>query len=259
MKRLVKTAVASVANVINGMLGYRFPDYFCERDRVQVLLFGIEQDVSKILKRKLRKGMTVLDIGGNVGLICRICAKQVGPEGHVRTFEPDPYTRGFLEHNVRKCGNVKVSPIALSDENAVAKLHIHPGSGTANSLLEFDASSHAVDVHCMTLDSYLAEHPELKPDCIKIDVEGAEPKVLAGMKDTINRFPGLFLLIEFCPQNLANGGYTAGDYFNLLETLGLVSEIIHDDGNSSPVANLDDLLQKLGTQVYCNLLCYTKK
>jgi FkbM family methyltransferase len=259
MKQFAKTFVASVANVINAMLGYRFPDYFCERDRVHVLLFGIEPDVSKILKKKLQKGMTVLDIGGNVGLICRICAKQVGPEGHVRTFEPDPYTRGFLEHNVRKCRNVTVSPIALSDENAVAKLHIHPGSGTANSLLEFDASSHAVDVQCMTLDSYLAEHPELKPDCIKIDVEGAEPKVLAGMTETIKRFPGLFLLIEFCPRNLANGGYTASDYFSLLEKLGLASEIIHDDGNSSPVPSLDDLLKELGSQVYCNLICYTNK
>lgn len=259
MKQFVKTLVVRIADAINAMRGYRLPAYFCERDRVQVLLFGIEPDVSKILKKRLKQGMTVLDVGGNVGLICRICAKHVGKTGQVWTFEPDPYTRSFLEHNVQKCPNVTVSPIALSDENTSAKLHIHPGSGTSNSLLAFEASSHAVDVECMTMDSFLDHHPTVQPDCIKIDVEGAEPKVLSGMRKTINRFPALFLIIEFCPQNLANGGYSPNDYFSLLEDLGLSSEIIRNDGKSEPVGNLEELMGKLNAEIYCNLLCYRKR
>ena len=202
--------------------------------------------------------MTVLDIGGNVGLICRICAKRVGPTGHVWTFEPDPYTRSFLVHNVSKCKNVTVSPFALSDENSITKLHIHPASGTANSLLSFEASSHAVDVECMTLDSFLDKHPNVLPDCIKIDVEGAEPKVLAGMRNTIERFQSMFLIVEFCPKNLANGGYSPGDYFEIIKGLGLTVEIIHDSGNSTLITDLDDLMSRLNDETYCNLLCYRK-
>ncbi len=255
IKQIVKVTLARIADFLNLLRGYRLPAYFLERDRIDVLLFGIEPDVSKILKRKLRKGMTVLDVGGNVGLICRICASRVGRSGHVWSFEPDPYTRGFLEYNVRRCANVSISPIALSDANMTAKLHIHPRSGTSNSLLEFAASEEAVDVECMTLDSFLAQHPEIRPDCVKIDVEGAEPKVLAGMRKTLQRYPDLFLVIEFCPANLANGGCSPQAYCALLESMGLGMEIIHKDGRSTAVDGVDDLLAKLGGEIYCNLVC----
>jgi FkbM family methyltransferase len=258
MKQIIKKCVAKVADYLNILRGYKFPRYFCERDRVKVLLFGIEPDVSKILKKRLKEGMTVLDIGGNVGLISRICAKQVGKSGHVWVFEPDPITRSFLDYNVKKCANVCVSPIAISDENATANLNIHPGSGTANSLVAFEAASHAIEVECMTLDTFLDQHPQISPDCIKIDVEGAELKVLAGMKETIKRFPSLFIIIEFCPQNLANGSYTSADYYNMLKSLGFSVEIISDNGETSRVNSLDDLVNKLGDEIYCNLLCYRK-
>ncbi len=256
IKQIVKVMLARFADALNFLRGYRFPAYFLERDRIDVLLFGIEPDVSKILKRRLHKGMTVLDVGGNVGLITRICSSRVGKDGHVWSFEPDPYTRGFLDYNVRKCGNVTVSPIALSDANVSAKLHIHPRSGTSNSLLEFAASESAVDVECMTMDYFLEQHPQIRPDCVKIDVEGAEPKVLAGMRQTLRRFPDLFLVIEFCPANLANGGYSPQDYYGLLEGMGLGAAIIHKDGSSTPVSGVDDLLVRMGGEIYCNLLCH---
>ncbi|MFN4873342.1 MAG: FkbM family methyltransferase [Akkermansiaceae bacterium] len=258
MNQTIKSCLAKVADYLNILRGYKFPDYFCERDRVKVLLFGIEPDVSKILKKKIKQGMTAIDIGGNVGLITRICAKRVGKNGHVWVFEPDPKTREFLNYNVRKCPNVKVSPIAISDENGKADLNIHPGSGTANSLVTFEAASHAIEVECMTLDTFLDQHPQISPDCIKIDVEGAELKVLAGMKETIKRFPSLFIIIEFCPHNLENGGYTSADYYNMLNALSLSLEIIYESGETSVINNLEDLINNLGDATYCNLLCYRK-
>lgn len=256
IKHFVRAIIASIADIINLLRGYRFPSYFNQRDRIDTLLLGIEPDVSKFLKLRLRKGMTVLDIGANVGLICRICAKQVGEAGRVWAFEPDPYTREFLEYNTRRCSNVTVSPIALSNENTTARLHIHPRSGTGNSLLPFDACSHTVDVECMTLDSFLDQHPEIQPHCIKIDVEGAELKVLGGMRETIQRFPDLFLIIEFCPANLANGGYTISDYFSALKDLGLSLKVIKKNGRTESVHNVEILMKKLGNEIYCNLLCF---
>lgn len=255
IKHLARALIASIADCIYILRGYRFPSYFNQRDRIDTLLHGIEPDVSKFLKLRLRKGMTVLDVGANVGLICRICARQVGRTGRVLAFEPDPYTREFLEFNTRRCPNVSVSPIALSNENTTARLHIHPRSGTSNSLLPFDACSHMVDVECRTLDLFLEQYPEVRPHCIKIDVEGAELKVLGGMRETIRRFPNLFLIVEFCPANLANGGYTVSDYFSSLKDLGLSSEIIKRDGCTEPVENMEMLMNKLGNEIYCNLLC----
>ena len=256
MKKILKYLVANLANFINGLLGYRFPDYFCERDRVYVLLFGIEPDISKLLKRKLKPGMTVLDVGSNVGLITRLCSRIVSATGHVWAFEPDPYTRNFLDHNVSRCNNVTVSPIGLYDKNSSENFYIHPGSGTSNSLLAFEAASHSIVVECMTLDTFLNQHPHISPNCIKIDVEGAEIKVLAGMKNTIERFSSLFLIIEFCPQNLANGGYTTHDFFDILKSLNLNIQYIQTNGETKVISTHQELMNELGSAIYCNLLCH---
>jgi FkbM family methyltransferase len=258
MKQFVKHCLTLLADTVLRLRGFRFPYYIHPRHRIDLLLFGNEQDVSRLMKRKLAPGMCVLDVGANIGLISRICAARVGSTGRVIAFEPDPYTRGFLEHNVSRFRNVTVSPIALSNENTKAKLHIHPHSGTSNSLVDFEASTEAVEVDCLTIDSFLEANPGMVPGCIKIDVEGAEPKVLAGMRMTVKRVPNLFVVIEFCPENLANGGYRPRDYHALLESMELAVEIIHKNGTTSPVSGFDDLMAKLGKQVYCNLLCYRR-
>jgi len=78
------------------------------------------------------------------------------------------------------------------------------------------------------------------------------------MKETIKRFPSLFIIIEFCPHNLENGGYTSADYYNMLNALSLSLEIIYESGETSVINNLEDLINNLGDATYCNLLCYRK-
>jgi FkbM family methyltransferase len=255
IKSLIKKSLGMVADTVFRHRGWMFPDYVNLSHRINLLLFGNEQDVVRLMKRRLRPGMCVLDVGANVGWISRVCAEKVGTTGRVVAFEPDPYTRGFLEHNVKRHPNISISTIALSDVNEVSQLHIHPHSGTSNSLINFDPNALTVDVECKTIDTFLDENPDVIPNCIKIDVEGAEPKVMNGMTRTAARIPGLFLVIEFCPENLANGGYATADYYSLLKSLGMSVEIIGKDGRTQPVRDLDELMLKLGDSVYCNLLC----
>jgi FkbM family methyltransferase len=258
MKQVIKQFLCAVADAILSWRGFRFPDYFNSSHRLWLAFFGIERDVARLFRRRLGQGMCVLDVGANIGWISRICAHRVGKSGRVVAFEPDPYTRGFLEFNVSRFPNVTVSPIALSDGNGPARLHLHPQSGTSNSLVEFDPAAATVEVECRTVDRFLAEHPELRPDFIKIDVEGAEPKVLAGMRETVRRLPGLALVIEFCPENLANGGCTPEGFCGLLDELGLGMEWIGRDGRTEPLAGLEELRRRLGSGVYGNLLCRRK-
>lgn len=255
MNATIKKILEPLLDKINECRGYRFPDYFHFRDKLDVIVTGIEPDVSNILRTRLRKGMTVLDVGGNVGLISRICSTAVGSTGKVVAFEPDPYTRGFLEYNTRNCGNVTVSPIALSDENTKAQFHIHPGSGTSNSLVEISGAKDVFDVDCMTMDSYLEENPELKPEFIKIDVEGAELRVLKGMERTISASGGLFLIMEFCPENLANGGVSSADLYSKITDMGFAVEVIDKNGNTTRVNSLAELLREIGSKPYVNILC----
>jgi len=258
MKNLIKRIATPVSDAIFRCRGFEFPAYFNRTHRLHLQVFGLEQDVTRLMKRWLKPGMCVLDIGANIGWLTRIFAAKVGTAGRVIAFEPDPYTRGFLEHNVRGFANITVSPIALSDTDEVSKLHLHPDCGTSNSLINFDSNAETVDVECRTIDSFLEANRQVVPDVIKIDVEGAEPKVLSGMRKTVRRLPELVLVIEFCPENLANGGYDLREYYAQLEGLGLCAEVIHMNGGTTPVSGIEDLMAQLGDKVYCNLLCYRK-
>lgn len=258
IKSFFKNLLASLADVVFRLQGLMLPDYITPRHRIDLLFFGNEQDVVNVMKRKLKSGMRVLDVGANIGLITRICAKIVTNTGHVVAFEPDPYTRKYLDHNLKDYSNVTVSSIALSDENTKTAFNIHPISGTSNSLIAFDDPKEIIEVDCMTVDSYLKHHPAFAPNIVKIDVEGAELRVLAGMRETLAMIPDLILVIEYCPENLAKGGITPEQYYAMLDEVGLCAEIIRKDGSTEPLADLADLTSKLGSEIYCNLLCYRK-
>jgi FkbM family methyltransferase len=255
MKSFIKSIATAVADWVLRLRGISLPHYFHPSHRRHLVLFGIEPDITRYLKRHVLPGMTVLDIGANVGMITRLLDRLVGQSGHVFGFEPDPYTRGFLEHNVRNCPSVKVYSYALSDTSGHAEFHIHPQSGTSNSLIPIQDARSVFTVECLTVDEFLRMNADIKPDFIKIDVEGAEPRVFAGMTDTVAGSPGLRFISEFCPSNLAAGGYTPDDYFTSLVHLGVAVEVLGADGTCTPVRSLPDLLSSLGSECYCNLLC----
>ena len=237
------------------LFGLRFPPYFTHRDKWKVIFVGIEPDLLAFIKLRVKPGMTVLDIGGSVGLLCRAFSKAVGPQGRVWSFEPDPSTRPYLEHNVRSCSNARVSSLAICERSGHSDLFIHPLSGTGNSLLPLAVAQNSVRVPCCTLDAFLVANRDIQPDIVKIDVEGAEPQVLCGMQETIRRFPDIIIVIEFCPDNLAAGGVSPGLFYKMLADSGLQVELILVNGNTVSVAGIDDLLSRLGSAKYCNLLC----
>ena len=55
----------------------------------------------ELLKRFIKKGDTVLDIGANIGFYAEILSDLVGPAGKIYSFEPDPQN---LKHLKKKVG-----------------------------------------------------------------------------------------------------------------------------------------------------------
>ena len=87
----------------------------------------------------LAPGMTVMDIGANVGLFTLVAAHQVGTTGRVHAFEPTPELAAHILRNLKLNGleNVAVNPIAVSDDAGHATLHFaQPGDPGENSLVD---------------------------------------------------------------------------------------------------------------------------
>jgi FkbM family methyltransferase len=251
---LRKVALKAI-NLIFLSRGFKLPPYFSLRDRYETLLHWPEPDVRHLCRRLLRKGMTVVDVGANIGFLTRHFSRLVGPGGKVFAFEPDPLNFRFLEFNTLARKNVERAQMAVSDNAKPAWLHLNATSGAGNSLVGQTHSFESVPVSCVSLDDFIKSHGNPQVDLIKIDVEGAEVKVLQGMKQTISRLPDLQIIVEHCPKNLETAGIKSDAVYTALKTLDLGITAIRENGSLKNVAVFKDLEPRLNRQGYVNLLC----
>lgn len=148
----------------------------------------------EMISRIVRAGDYVVDIGANIGIMTSLMAKRACASGSVSAFEPHPHTRARLGRNVREwsqcdpdCARVEVLAFAVSSRTGTADL-VEPASFEKNSgearLLEGGAEgqqAHQVDT--VIFDQWFAKVPSIR--LVKIDVEGHEDEVLAGMSRSL--------------------------------------------------------------------------
>lgn len=142
----------------------------------------------------------IFDIGANVGLLTLVFAKKYVPRGMVYAYEPDPQNYHQLSRNVQlnQYRNVQIFPTALQEDRATAAVTLYlrrsvDADGKENrglsSLLPLPA--HRVGRRTTPASTVDREAERLhlpRLDLIKIDVEGAEHRVLEGGVGTIKKF-----------------------------------------------------------------------
>lgn len=150
-----------------------------------------ELPVQLALADVLRPGDVFIDIGANVGFFSMLAARLVGRSGEVFALEPVPDNVAAVRANARRnrFGNVTVLRLAASDSNGRAALVTtkHPGGAVLASADSPPDPVGEIEVETATVDSLIATGRVEPPDLVKIDVEGAEPAVLAGMMSTLAR------------------------------------------------------------------------
>lgn len=245
-----------IATLILRWGGIELPSYFHSSHRIR-LVFNRETDpdVCHIARTLLNEGDVVLDVGANVGLVARQFASCVGTTGRVIAFEPDAKTAVFLRRNIRRLPQVEVHDTALSDSNGTAQFFLDPRSGTSNSLAEREVEGEVVTVTCVTLDHFLERFPLPRISLIKIDVEGAESRVLNGMKETLEKHPETCLILEFGPHNQEMASVSPADFLAQIHALGLMTFVITNGGSLVKVNSLNEIVSLLPPEGYVNLLC----
>ena len=130
------------------------------------------------LRHWLRPGMTVIDIGANLGVYSLPAARLVGRTGQVFAYEPGTKARVLLERSceLNAAVNLHISRFALSDSEREGHL-VFGGSSELNALGDSGAGE---TVRVTTLDSEDSVRGWPSPDFVKIDAEGEEERILAG-------------------------------------------------------------------------------
>lgn len=176
-------------------------------------------------REAVRPGATVFDVGANLGAYTLLFAQWVGPVGKVVAFEPAPAAATGLRrlvalNDLRE--RVEIVETAVSGAVGTAQF-ASDGSSGANALVNVPHGSRGViSVPTTSLDAFCDAH-RLRPDVIKIDVEGEELDVLRGARQTLSR-PSVQVFLELHPSAWASRGITAASIRGELESLGLAAE-----------------------------------
>jgi FkbM family methyltransferase len=154
-----------------------------------------EADVAGFFLDRLRPDDVFYDIGGNVGIYTVLAANCLGG-GEVIAFEPFPPNRRELERNLAlNDSDAQVVEVALADETGEVAFTSPAGceEGCGIASIQPDGSGEFF-VETTPVDSLVGDEVP-PPDAVKIDVEGAELRVLDGMDEALEGVRSL--LCEF--------------------------------------------------------------
>jgi FkbM family methyltransferase len=228
-------------------------------DRIAVLYLRkfslVEAFETKIFRSAIKKGMTVVDIGANLGCYTLMAANLVGEKGKVFAFEPDSENFSLLLKNIEANGhqNVKASDIAISDKLGKIKLFLSEEHRGNHKIYDSGEGRRTVGVQTIPLDNFF-KGESARIDVIKIDVEGAEAMVFAGMKQIIKANPKVTIFMEFGPKALKSAGSSAEDLLKTIKNQGFLIHIINEEKNRLELAALDDVILRGQGENCLNLL-----
>jgi FkbM family methyltransferase len=159
----------------------------------------------ELFQRLLRPGMVVIDGGAHVGLYTVLAARGVGPAGFIIALEPDRYNLAALRVNVESIGapNVEVVAEALSDGAGTARFYETRSTIGSSLIARDDAAASMIRTTSIDL---LLQGRKVDALLVKLNIEGAEPLALAGMRDVLSRIERVAMLIEVNPPLLAAAG-----------------------------------------------------
>lgn len=202
-------------------------------------LGGHDTIVLGFLDRRIRSSRTVLwDVGANVGAILLPLARR-HPDLLVEAFEPAPPVIARLRRNValnhELAPRIRVHELALHDRDSVVEFYVSgktSNSGLGSLAASECAASESVRVTARTGDRLIEERMAFAPDLIKLDVEGFEREVLAGLRGALTTRRETVVVFEHEPYRLVGRGAGAP-----------AVDLLHDLGFSVFVLRSPDVLE----------------
>ena len=181
-------------------------------------LGAVDPFLLRMAGEQVRPGMTVWDVGANVGLFAFAAAFAAGPSGRVLAVEADGWLAGLIERSAREApagyAPVEVRAAAVSDAPGTVTFCIAERGRAGNHLESVRGSTQTGgtrevrQVSAVTLDSLLERstpQPPQPPQIIKIDVEGAELLCLRGAERLLREVRPV-LICEVSEENAGEAG-----------------------------------------------------
>jgi len=200
--------------------------------------------LAKFLIHQLNDGDTFIDVGAHYGYFSLLASKLVGGLGKIFAFEASPTTYSIFHKNVDHINNISGHNLAVSDANGHLKFHEFPNLYSEYNSLDVEQFKNEewfskykpkeVKIRSIILDDFLNDE-NLNPKIIKIDVEGAEFKVIKGTKRFLQKNKPIVVL-EYLSEERGNKAHIEAE--KLLKSLDFQPFIIDSFGKLQPVESV---------------------
>jgi len=178
-----------------------------------------EPNCTELTKKLLKPGMTILEIGANIGYYTMIESKAIGKKGIIHAFEPSSKNFEFLEKNVSLNNyddRVKLYNSAVSNVSGTTKLFTPKKMNRSNMLS--DNGGKYESVKSVIIDDFFGKF--FNPNFIRMDVEGFEYYIFDGMINTLKRSKNCIIYMEYHPYLIDKDGLDYHKPIELLFSLG---------------------------------------
>jgi lipopolysaccharide transport system ATP-binding protein len=238
------------------------PDAFVSRE---IARNGVwEPFETQVVREILRYVDAFVDVGANIGWYSLVAGLTLRGRGRVIAFEPDPTNFALLARNVaenRLGGHVRLHHAALADAAGQRALFRSPDNLGDHRLYGGGSEGRAaVPVAVTTFDAAAAPHI-VGPCLVKMDTQGSEVMILAGMRGYLAaRARDTALLVEFWPFGLSNAGSSAAALVAMLEPLGMRAWLVDEPTAALVPTTLEELAARAEgdlrpeTQGFANVL-----
>jgi FkbM family methyltransferase len=210
-----------------------------------------EKKESALIRKIVKPGWSVADIGAHIGYYTDILSDLVGPTGEVHSFEPNPEMFSLLLGNTKERKNVRLHSVALADKIGTEEFSINPRN-SGDGCIGRRPGCGTISVTTMPLD--VAYVPASPLGFIKMDTQGIECRILRGAEKTIRSNPAIVLMIEFYPRGLAYYGEPKGEFFSLLKGMGL--RVYDIEAPKIEIGMLGGGFPDLKNGAYTNVFCF---
>ena len=242
VNRMIKLTIPKELNIAEGKILLNQQDVAVSG----MLALGAFEPYQMALFRQIVKpGMTVIDIGANIGLYSVIAGRLVGDNGKVFSFEPENKNYEFLSNNIKanNLKNVLLNKTAISNEKSTKNLFLFSENTGSYSLVDNRKTNISIPVQTDTLDNILKQQSINRVDVIKMDIEGAEYMAFEGMLQIISNSTNLTMMIEFFPNAIKRFNKDPLQFLNKIKSLGFkISEINEDNKTTIEITDLNKFI-----------------
>ena len=164
----------------------------------ELLMFKTHEPLTtKLLSKELKKGMTCLDVGGNIGYYTLLESQIVGNDGKVIAIEPSPPNFQHLKKNleIQDTANVDAYNFAAGDKDGEVNFLVYQESNGSFTIPDGETTNlpgELIKVPAKRMDTFLDELNVKHVDFVRMDVEGYESHIIQGMTNTIKTSKPMF-------------------------------------------------------------------